>query len=257
MKRAGGTRAAGLTLAMVLGAGPALAAETPAALARLHSREQTLSALAEEKEQLARQQARAAYRLARKRQLGFMAMPEARLDDARALDLALFTVRRSAGEARVIRDELGRVEGERQALAAAASRAVPPDAAEPPRFLRPLKGAVVGEPGLRRDPVTGVEVRQDALQILARMNQPVRAPAAGTVRRVEAQPQGGFAVVIAHEGDWVSVLGGLREAAVHPGEAVAAGAPLGLAGRNLDGAAVVSLELWHARAPVDPRRLMK
>jgi len=88
------------------------------------------------------------------------------------------------------------------------------------------------------------------------MNDPVQAPAAGTVRRVEAQPQGGFAVVTGHEGGWVSVLGGLREVAVSPGAALAPGATLGLAGRNLDGACVVSLELWHGRSAVDPAPLV-
>jgi murein DD-endopeptidase MepM/ murein hydrolase activator NlpD len=132
-----------------------------------------------------------------------------------------------------------------------------PPAGDPPRFARPLKGAVVGQAGLRKDPVTGVEIRQDALQILARLNEPVHSPARGTVRRVEPQPQGGYAVVTAHEGGWVSVLGGLREVTVEVGATVEEGAPLGLAGRNLDGAVVVSLEFWHGRAAVDPAPLMR
>ena len=83
------------------------------------------------------------------------------------------------------------------------------------------------------------------------------SPAAGTVRRVEAQPQGGFAVVTAHPGGWVSVLGGLRDVSVNPGDAVESGGALGLAGRNLDGAVVVSLELWHGRGAVDPGPLVE
>jgi murein DD-endopeptidase MepM/ murein hydrolase activator NlpD len=102
-----------------------------------------------------------------------------------------------------------------------------------------------------------VEVRQDALQLLARLNEPVQSPGRGTVRRIEAQPQGGYAVVTAHEGGWVSVLGGLREVSVEVGAPVDEGATLGLAGRNLDGAVVVSLELWHGRAAVDPAPLMR
>jgi murein DD-endopeptidase MepM/ murein hydrolase activator NlpD len=237
--------------------GPAAAAEAPPSVQRLEAREAVLSQQARTSEELARRQARAAYRLARRRQLGFMAMPETRLEDARALDLALMTVRRSAGEARAIRGELGRVQGERRALAAAAASAAPAPAGGPPRFLRPVRGAVVGEPGLRRDPVTGVEVRHDALQLLARMNEPVQAPASGVVRRVEAQPQGGFAVVMAHERDWVTVLSGLREVQVAPGQILEGGSPLGLAGRNLDGAAVVSVELWHGRRVADARLLLQ
>jgi murein DD-endopeptidase MepM/ murein hydrolase activator NlpD len=246
----------GLIALLVLGASAARA-EEPVALQRLKERETTLVQQAQAKDQLAREQARTAYRLARKRQLGFMAEPEARLDDARALDLALFTARRSAGEALATRDELTRVHQEREALGVAATHVVAPPASAPPRFTRPLKGAVVGQAGLRRDPVTGVEVRQDALQILARLNEPVRSPASGTVRRIEAQPQGGYAVVTAHESGWISVLSGLREVSVDVGQAVARGDQLGLAGRNLDGAVVVSLELWRGRAAVDPAPLAR
>jgi murein DD-endopeptidase MepM/ murein hydrolase activator NlpD len=244
-------------VALVLLVASVARAEEPAALHRLDEREATLAQQAQAKAQLARQQARAAYRLARKRQLGFMAEPEARLDDARALDLALFTARRSAGEASATREELSRVHQERELLGAAAARTAAPATGDPPRFARPLKGAVVGQAGLRRDPVTGVEVRQDALQILARLNESVHAPASGTVRRVEAQPQGGYAVVTAHEGGWVSVLSGLREVTVSEGQTVEGGGQLGLAGRNLDGAVVVSLELWRGRAAVDPAPLVR
>jgi murein DD-endopeptidase MepM/ murein hydrolase activator NlpD len=241
----------------LLAMGGTARAEEPAALQRLQAREETLTQLARTSEQLARQQARAAYRLARRRQLGFMAEPQARLEDARALDLALFAVRRSAEETRVYHQELARTHDERQALSAAVARVPAPLAGETPHFSRPVRGAVVGQAGLRRDPVTGVEVRQDALQLLARMNDPVSAPAPGTVRRVEQQPQGGFAVVTEHAGGWSSVLSGLREVSVSVGDAVAADAPLGLAGRNLDGAVVVSLELWHGRSAVDPGPLVR
>jgi murein DD-endopeptidase MepM/ murein hydrolase activator NlpD len=231
-------------------------AEEPAALTRLQSRETILTQEAQNKENLARQQARAVYRLARRRQLGFMGEPGSRLEDARAMDLALFTVRRSAGEARSVREELDRVRQERAALGAAVARAATPPAGETPRFAQPVRGAVVGRAGLRKDPVTGVEVRQDALQILARMNEPVQAPSAGTVKRVEAQPQGGFAVVSAHDGGWISVVSGLREVSVNPGDQVELGSALGLAGRNLDGAVVVAMELWHGRRAVDPAPLV-
>jgi hypothetical protein len=38
---------------------------------------------------------------------------------------------------------------------------------------------------------------------------------------------------------------------------VAGEGEVGLAGRNLDGAVVVSLELWRGRAAVDPEPLVK
>jgi murein DD-endopeptidase MepM/ murein hydrolase activator NlpD len=231
-------------------------ADEPAPLKRLDAREQTLAQHAKSAEQAAREQARAAYRLARRRQLGFVAEPQARLAEARAADLALVAARRGAAEARAISAELARVRQERAALRVAAAR--PPEmAGEHLEFQRPVRGTQVGAAGLRVDPGTGVEVRQDGVQLLARMNEPVLAAAAGRVRRVEALPQGGFAVVMEHPGGWTSVLGGLREVSVAPGETVEARGTLGLAGRNLDGAAVVTLELWHGRSPVDPAGVLR
>jgi murein DD-endopeptidase MepM/ murein hydrolase activator NlpD len=237
---------------------PALADSTPA-LHRLQARRDTIAEQARVAEQRARLDARAAYRLACRRQAGFLTLPERRLADTRAFDLALVAARRSAGEARALRSELARVDDERRTLEAAAGRhgASQGGDEDGPRLARPVKGAVVGVPGTRPDPVTGAEVRQQALQILARMNEPVRAPAAGTVRRVEPLPQGGFAVVTEHAGGWISLLAGLREVHAAPGETVEASDPLGLAGRNLDGAVVVSFELWHGRTPVDPRPFLR
>jgi murein DD-endopeptidase MepM/ murein hydrolase activator NlpD len=244
-----------LALGVWAGVGAARADE-PAALGRLEAREATLAQMAVGAEQTARQQARAAYRLARRRQLEFVTAPESRLDDARALDLALLAVQRSSEETRVLRQELDRVREERRTLAGMSAAAAPADN-EAPRFQRPVRGAVVGKAGLRRDPVTGVEVRQDALQFLARLNEPVHPPAPGTVKRIEAQPQGGYAVVTAHAGGWCSVIAGLREVSVEPGASVEKDGELGLAGRNLDGAVVVSLELWHGRDAMDPAPLLK
>jgi septal ring factor EnvC (AmiA/AmiB activator) len=115
---------------------------------------------------------------------------------------------------------------------------------------------MVGVPGIRRDSATGTELRRDGIELLARLDEPVRAVAAGVIRRVETLPQGGYAVVTQHPSKWVSVLSGLRDVVVVSGEPVEPGQALGLAGRNLDGAAVVSLELRHNRESVDPREVL-
>jgi murein DD-endopeptidase MepM/ murein hydrolase activator NlpD len=239
----------------------AMAGAAPGALGRLQTRQETLAEQTRNAERRARLDARAAYRLARRRQAEFLTVPEARLGQSRAFDLALLTARRSAGEVQALRHELARVSDERTALENAVDRrggvSTSTETGEQPRLTSPVRGTVVGVPGLRPDPVTGAEVRQYALQILARMNEPVHAPGPGTVRRVERLPQGGFAVAIEHAGGWISLLAGLREVQAGPGDDVTAVSPLGLAGRNLDGAVVVSLELWHARAPVDPRPLLR
>jgi len=70
---------------------------------------------------------------------------------------------------------------------------------------------MVGKPGIRRDAPTGTELRREGIELLARLNEPVRAVAAGVIRRVETVPQGGYVVVTQHPARWVSVLSGLRE----------------------------------------------
>jgi murein DD-endopeptidase MepM/ murein hydrolase activator NlpD len=223
---------------------------------RLATREGVLEGQKDQAEAKLHEQALLAYRLTRRRELGFVRSPASRLDDARAADLALASLGKGLAETRILADELGRVRAEQFALDRA--RGQQADAPADPgeslrRFARPVRGAVVGVPGIRRDSPTGTEVRGDGVELLARLNEPVRAVAAGVIRRVEALPQGGYAVVTQHPARWVSVVSGMREVVVAPGEAVEPGQSLGLAGRNLDGAAVISLELWHRRQPVDPR----
>ena len=223
---------------------------------RLATRQEVLERQKDGAEARVREQALLAYRMTRRRGLGFMRSPESRRDDAEAADLALNSLGKGLSEARALLDELAHVRAERVALDRACSQRVdaPAGAVESfRRFARPVRGAMVGEPGIRRDAPTGTELRRDGIELLARLNEPVRAVAAGVIHRVEKLPQGGYAVVTQHPARWVSVLSGLRGVVVAPGEPVETGEVLGLAGRNLDGAAVVSLDLWHSRQSVDPR----
>jgi murein DD-endopeptidase MepM/ murein hydrolase activator NlpD len=223
---------------------------------RLATRQEVLEGQKVGAEERVRAQVLLAYRMTRRRELGFVSSPESRLDDAEAADLALTSLRKGVAEARILTDELEHVRAERVALDRARGQRVeaPADTGESlHRFARPVRGAVVGVPGIRRDAPSGTELRRDGIELLARLNEPVRAVAAGVVRRVERMPQGGYAVVTQHPARWVSVLSGLRGVAVAPGEPVEPGQALGLAGRNLDGAAVISLELWRNRESVDPR----
>ena len=227
---------------------------------RLATRQDVLARQKHQADANLREQAHFAYRLARRRELGFVSRPESRLDEAEAADLALAALGRGLAEARILTDELARVQSEQVALNLARTQkvdAASPTPIEPPRrFARPVRGAVVGEPGIRRDSPTGTELRRDGIELLARLNEPVRAVGAGVIRLVEALPEGGYAVVTQHPAGWVTVLSGLRDVAVAPGEPVELGQALGLAGRNLDGAAVVSLEIWRNRRSVDPRRVV-
>jgi septal ring factor EnvC (AmiA/AmiB activator) len=227
-------------------------AEETALFDRLGAREQILETQTGTAENMTRQRALLAYRLSRRRELGFAANPETRLDDARSFDLALVVLRRGLDESRTFARELDRVRAERSTLEAAlvaralsenANDGTPPDTSDPrlssARLLRPVRGTPVAVPGARRDGPTKIEIHHDSVEILARLNEPVRAVAAGVVKRVEPLAQGGFAVMTAHPDGLTSILTGLRDVAVKPGDAVLAGQTLGLTGRNLDGAAVI------------------
>jgi murein DD-endopeptidase MepM/ murein hydrolase activator NlpD len=223
---------------------------------RLATREEVLEGQKDRAEAKLREQALLAYRLTRRRELGFMSSPKSRLDDAEAADLAMASLSRGFAETRILASELEQVRAERGVLDRARSQRADAyvDTGESlRRFARPVRGAMVGVPGVRRDAPTGTEFRRDGIELLARLNEPVRAVAAGVIRRVETLPQGGYAVVTQHPSRWVSVLSGMRDVVVAPGEPVEPGQALGLAGRNLDGAAVISLALWRNRESVDPR----
>ena len=234
---------------------------------QLGAREKILDMQREMAESGTRKRALLAYRIARHRELGFSANPESRLDDARAFDMALVALRRSSDETQVLTRELDRVRAERTTMEstlidralAAMKKAESQDGARDSQvqLARPLRGTPVAVPGVRRDGPTKVELRHDSVDLLARMNDPVRSVAAGVVKRIELLPQGGFAVVTTHENGLTSIVSGLRDVSVAPKAAVAAGQTLGLAGRNLDGAGVVSVELWRNRRPQDAAKLLR
>ena len=247
-------------------------ADETALFDRLGAREQILDAQTAAAENTTRQRALLAYRLSRHRELGFAANPENRLDDARAFDLAMVALRRGLDESQTLARELDRVRVDRsnleaalvtRALGEAASQDNTEAAASPERLvstarlLRPVRGTPVAVPGARRDGTTKIEIRHDSVEILARLNEPVHAIAAGTVKRVQPLAQGGFAVMTAHPGGLTSILTGLRDVAVKPGDTVLAGQTLGLTGRNLDGAAVISLAIWRNRRPQDAGKLLR
>ena len=231
---------------------------------QLGVREQILDMQREAAEAGTHKRALLTYRMARHRELGFTAEPESRLDDASAFDMALLALHRSADETQALTRELDRVRADRTmmesaliARAVSAANRVQAQEGTHVQLARPLRGTPVAVPGLRRDGPTKVELRYDSVDLLARMNDPVRAIASGVVDRVELLPQGGFAVVTAHDGGLASIVSGLRDVRVAPKMRVEAGQTLGLAGRNLDGAVVVSVEIWRDRRPLDAAKLLR
>ncbi len=233
-------------------------------LARLRARHETLADRYAAVSIRARAQLWTVYRLSRRDESasGFLANPDHRIADAQARALALTVANRSLQEAQTWREELTRSsaeldEVERRARARADDESAPRGPFPPHTgFHPPVRGSVVGVPGMRRDAATGTLHQAHGLMFLARMNETVHAPLSGVVRHVAPLPQGGFAAVLSHPRGWTSVLSGLRQVAVAPGTAVAAGQVIGLVGRNLDGAPMLTLELWHGRRTVDPRTVL-
>ncbi|MDZ4697650.1 MAG: M23 family metallopeptidase [Deltaproteobacteria bacterium] len=216
-------------------------------------------------ESLLRRQATLAYRTTRKRDLGFLADPDARAEQARSADATLALLARGLDEAAKIEHELALVEQERHGLAARSvsapgvSGAVNPvdGLTSPPVFQWPVRGPVVAGPGLRKDAMTGVEMRQLGVQLLGRTDGQVMAPATGKVVRVERLPEGGYALMIEHEHNLTSIVSGLRRVNVAEGSSVAAGAEIGRVGRTLDGAPVVRFAVFSGLEPVDPRQRVR
>lgn len=231
----------------------ALPAPGELVIAHLQTRQQALARQHEAAVNLARQHAWMAYRLSQKRRLLFFDRSEQRLEQARATTLSLAVLGRSLDEAEKIAAERREVERERERFVVAAATPGPTVGSEKPALVWPVKGPIIAEPGLRADGVTGVVTREPGVQILARVDAPVMSPADGVVRREEALPGGGHALVLAMADGWVAVLTGLRAVNVSVGEQVRSGQLLGRVGRTLDGAPVLRLALWQAGRPVDPR----
>ncbi|HEY0713068.1 MAG TPA: peptidoglycan DD-metalloendopeptidase family protein, partial [Polyangia bacterium] len=219
----------------------------------------------------ARAQALATYRLARRREAAVLGNGRRAAETARALEAALVMFRRSAWETAALRKEVGHATREREALEKALGPGGSVDSANgdpgsagagagdtaaalgPLALLWPARGTIVSAPGQRRDPATNTDSIAGGIEILSRMNEPAIAVAAGKVRLVEALPQGGHAIVIAHADGRTSITTGLRVVSIAVGDDVTAGQNVGFVGRDLDGAPVVTFELWQDGAPVDPR----
>jgi murein DD-endopeptidase MepM/ murein hydrolase activator NlpD len=244
-----------LALGALLVAGSAVAAEGQEPLLRARAREELISKRSAQADATARAQALAAYRLSRKRTATFLDDPAHRTGDARAADAALLVLARSLEEAAVLDDERVEASAERRALEASVE-ATADDPALPRhwhrRFRPPARGAAVATPAISRDEATGAQTRLPSVQLLARLDEPVHAIAAGRVGKVAALPQGGYAVVTTHEDGWLSVLSGLRQVDVAEGSRVESGQRLGSVGRNLDGAPILDFQLVHGGRAVDP-----
>ncbi|HZV09523.1 MAG TPA: peptidoglycan DD-metalloendopeptidase family protein, partial [Novosphingobium sp.] len=130
------------------------------------------------------------------------------------------------------------------ASALPAQSAGPEVAAAPQRFALPVTGRLIA--GFGGASQGGAS---QGLSIAARAGAEAAAPAAGKVGFAGPYPGYGQIVIIDHAGGWTSLVTGLAAVDVRAGDAVLAGAPLGVAG---PGHPVVGYELHRAGGAVNP-----
>jgi len=229
----------------------------------LDARSAALLRQREAAESLLRRQATLAYRTTRKRDLGFLTDPDTRAEQARSAGATLALLERGLDEAAKIENELALVEKERQELrdrsmaAAIPSEPIGQQGSGALAFQWPVRGPVVSGPGIRKDAMTGTELRQLGVQLLGRTDGPALAPATGKVVRIERLPEGGYALMIEHEQNLTSIVSGLRRVVVQEGSMLSGGDEIGRVGRTLDGAPVVRFAVFSGLQAVDPRKLVR
>lgn len=167
-----------------------------------------------------------------------------------------------------MRRELGYVTvagaGDRERLAELAAsqeelRALQRDGADG-ALVRPVQGGTVGRFGAYTDPILRLPMVRNGVELAARRDEEVRAPAAGRVVMVADLPGFEQVVVIDHGAQQLSMLGRLWKLTVVEGDDVEAGETIGrVAPKALDDGlgTTAYLELRHGDKPVDPAPRLK
>ena len=118
-------------------------------------------------------------------------------------------------------------------------------------FFAPVQGVVTR--GFDRNFHPGVD-------ITVAPGSPVHAVLDGTVILSLWDDEFGYTLAVQHEGDLVSVYRRLGTVTRHDGDVVKAGTPIALTGTASDSAEakdLVTVELWHRGAPVDPAQYIR
>jgi murein DD-endopeptidase MepM/ murein hydrolase activator NlpD len=232
--------------------GASRAAEAPGAgsrterdVAMLGAREATLAEQAAGARASARWRARALYRLV----LAARALPV--VTRARAINAAVRALERELGEARTLAAERELVRAERAATTADGA----PEVGAPPALGLPVAGPVLARFGPAVDRETGLLLTRAGVRLGASALQAVRAPGAGFVVRVAAEPEG-LTVVLDHGGGWTSLVGGLSRVTVSVGDSLVGGQRLGAPASAAGAVGFVTFEVWRGRRPVDPLLLL-
>lgn len=123
------------------------------------------------------------------------------------------------------------------------------------RLVRPVQGATVGRFGAYTDPILRLPMVRNGVELAARRDEEVRAPAAGRVVMVAELPGFEQVVVLDHGAQELTMLGRLWKLTVAEGDEVDAGETIGrVAPKALDDGlgTTAYLELRHGDKPVDP-----
>lgn len=127
-------------------------------------------------------------------------------------------------------------------------------------LVRPVQGGTVGRFGAYTDPILRLPMVRNGVELAARRDEEVKAPAAGRVVMVADLPGFEQVVVIDHGAQQLSMLGRLWKLAVVEGDEVDAGETIGrVAPKALDDGlgTTAYLELRHGDKPVDPAPRLK
>jgi septal ring factor EnvC (AmiA/AmiB activator) len=123
------------------------------------------------------------------------------------------------------------------------------------RLVRPVQGATVGRFGAYTDPILRLPMVRNGVELAARRDEEVRAPAAGRVVMVAELPGFEQVVVLDHGAQELTMLGRLWKLTVVEGDEVEAGEAIGrVAPKALDDGlgTTAYMELRHGDRPMDP-----
>ena len=120
----------------------------------------------------------------------------------------------------------------------------------------PVKGRIRVPFGLRKHPRFDTYTLQNGIEIAAEADTPVAAVYDGTVVFADRFKGYGLMVVLDHGGKHHTLYAHLAEAAVTPGQSVAAGDTLGLVGGGLEGPGLY-FEVRFQGKPEDPTEWLK
>lgn len=257
-----------LALAVFATAHAAPSAPAPSAFdAQLTAARRTEAQLArklDDGETTLRSRIRTLYKLTASGDLPFWVDETARGTALATRGAARRVILRDLEERRILRAEHSAAQADVARLHADAARAAF-TAAQAPRdgsFLRPVEGDVVASFGSYNDERTHARLVRRGVELHARSPE-VIAAAAGQVRWVGPLRSLGIVVIVDHGQGLVSVTSGLAEAAVHAGDLVAAGEPVGRAASSRAMARPVprpvpriGFEVRRGGIPVDPFPLL-